>query len=299
MSTKEVVFGFLILTVFIVLIFSGLWALYIYSVEYLLILLGIITGVGIVLLIRSYYLSKISASIDMNEYERLLMKTTHPLFYHVIMKTVTIKNADGDATIDYMMDCKNTSSECLSKIKHEIDHDGSIESLKATVNKQDFTKKLVLENFHTLKVLSDGKEIDRKRPFTLKMVFDVASMEIAPKADFRYGYTFTCQKLFPKLPIKGEESTSVFINHPTALLIISVELPDTMSLVTEGTHVEIYSKHEVEDFNEEKRCSVKYPVRVSNHKRKILWEVENPKIASYYTLYVQAVSEPGASMQKA
>lgn len=288
MSTKEFLSALFISIVLAILIFAGLYSLYIYSLEYLLYFLAIITMVGTILLVRSYVYTKIRANIDLEEYRKILAKTTHPLFYGRIMKRVTIKDRDGNAEIDYRMECKNTSSETLCKIKHEIEHDGKLASLSAYVNGEDFTKDLKRENFHTLKVLEDGTEVEIKKPFTLKLVFDFTSKKIGPREDFGYGYTFACNSLFPKIEKKDEESTSVFINHPTSLLIISVELPDTMQFIPDGVHIEVLSKHEVEDHDEEERCNVKYPYRLLNRKRRILWEIENPKIASYYTLYIQA-----------
>jgi len=299
MSTKDFLSAFFILLVLATLIFAGLYSLYVYSIEYLLYLLTIITVVGVILLARSHFYTKVRAELDLEEYKKILAKTTHPLFYSRIMKRVTIKDVDGNAEIDYRMECKNTSSETLCKIKHEIEHDGKLASLSAYVNGEDFAKGLVLENFHTLKVLEDGTEVEIKKPFTLKLVFDLTSKKIRPREDFWYGYNFTCDRLFPKIKEKGEESTSVFINHPTSLLVFSVELPNTMQFVPEGVHIEVLSKHEVEDHDEENRCNIKYPYRLLNHKRRILWEVENPKIASYYVLYIQAVCETKVPIQKA
>jgi hypothetical protein len=298
MSTKDILSAFFILIVLAILIFVGLYSLYIYSIEYLVYLLLIITVAGAILLVRSYFYTKVRADIDLEEYKKILAKTTHPLFYARIMKRVTIKDTDGNAEIDYRMECKNTSSEPLCKIKHEIEHDGKLASLSAYVNGEDFTKDLTLENFHTLKVLEDGTEVEIKKPFTLKLMFDLTSRKIRPAEDFGYGYTFTCDKLFPKIKEKGKESTAVFINHPTSLLVVSVELPDTMQFVPEGVYVEVLSKHEVEDHDEENRCSIKYPYRLLNHKRRILWELENPKIASYYVLYIQAICETRGIIQK-
>jgi hypothetical protein len=299
MSTREALSGLFILVILVLSIFAGLYALYIYSFEYLLLLLSIITAVGGVLLARSYYRDKVRVDIDLEEYKKILKRTTHPLFYSRITKRVTIKDDGVSAEIDYRMECKNTSSSPLKKIKHEIEHDGRLESLSACVNRDDFTEGLKLENYRTLRVLEDGTEVDIQKPFTLELVFDLTAKNIEPRADFGYGYTFACEKLFPEIKEKDKESTSVFINHPTSRLIVSVEVPEKMRFVPEGVYVKIFSKHEVEDDNEENRCNVKYPYRLLNRKRRILWEVVNPKIASYYVLYIQASQENGTIIQKA
>jgi len=288
MSIRDLISGLFILLVLALLIFVGFYALYLYSVELLLYLLLVITGVVAILLVRSYFWTKIRTDIDLDEYKRILKKTTHPLFYSSIVKRVTIKSIDGDAEIDYRMECKNTSSAPLSKIKHEIEHDGRLSSLSACVNGEDFTESLVCEKFHTFKIMENGTEFEIQKPFTMKLVFDLASKDIKPKENFGYGYTFACEKLFPKIAEKDKESTSVFINHPTSLLAVSVELTGKMQFVPDGVCVKVFSKHEVEDFDEEKRCETMYPHRILAHKQRILWEVVNPKIACYYILYIQA-----------
>jgi hypothetical protein len=268
------------------LIFASTYALYLYFKELLLGIIGVLTGVGLVLLVNSYYRSKIEIGYELAELDRFKTGETHPLFYYRVEKNIVIHNKEGNATVDYHMECKNTSSRSLPQVKHEINYDGDMKKFSATIDGEDFTASVKKELFFRQKIEGEQK-ISVKQPYTLKIWFDLREEKIKSNYDFEYGYAFANDGLYPDMDKKGCEFSGVHINHPTELLIFRIELAESLQFVEEGIAMQVVDKHDVEDSLEMEKCLKLHPWFMSRNKRRISWEITKPKIASTYKLYFQ------------
>jgi hypothetical protein len=262
----------------------------IFSKEILLVALGATAMATTLLLLNSYYKLRLETNFKLSELERHKLRVTHPLYYYLIKKNISILNKKGKAKVDYHMECKNTSPKRLPQIKHEINFDGKLEDFSAYVNGKPFNTKVERRLFFR-KEIKDEREFSVKQPYNLKLWFDVKSERIARNEDFEYDYTFICDELYPDMDKKGKEFTGVHITNPTELLVICIELPEDMKFVEEGIFIRVMERHDVRDCFEEERCQKFYPWSVSRDKRRLSWEVPNPKIACTYKLYFQVKKE--------
>lgn len=292
MKTKEVfVFRASILALSIItaiVTFTVASQLYVFSKELLLAILGILASASGILLLLSYYKATLETNFKLGELDRYKSRQTHPLYYYRIVKDISILNADGKGRVDYHMECKNTSPKKLPQIKHEINYDGELENFVAYVNKKAFDQKVKKRLFYRHE-LKDDKKVSAKQPYNLKIWFDVKSERIAPKEDFEYDYSFTCDKLYPDMDKKDIEFTGVHINNPTDILVIRLELPKNLQFVKEDMSIWIVDKHDIRDCFEEEKCLKFHPWFVSRDQRRISWEIVKPKIACTYKLYFRAL----------
>jgi len=262
--------------------------LYVISRELLLTILGILTFASVILLFQSYLRSRLETSLGLIELDRYKSRQTHPLFYYRIVKDIAILDASGRARVDYHMECRNTSPKKLPQIKHEINYDGELEDLLTYFNGKAFDKKVRKRVFFRQE-LEDGKKVDVKQPYNLKIWFNVKSEKIAPNEDFEYDYSFACDGLYPDMDKKDVEFTGVHITNPTDLLIIRIELPQDLEFVKEGISIWIVERHDIRDCFEEEKCLKLHPWSLSRDKRRITWEIVKPKLACTYKLYFQVL----------
>jgi len=261
--------------------------LYVVAREALLVLLVIIASASAILLVQSYYRSTYETHLSLSELYRYKSRQTHPLYYYIIRKDIHIIDATGKAQVDYRMECKNTCPKNLPQIKHEINFDGKIEEFHAHVNGKVFNEKVKRDLYFRQQIMEHEK-VDVKQPYNLKVLFNVKSERIAPDQDFDYDYSLLCTKLYPNMDKKDEEYTAIHINHPTDLLVIRIEVPQNLRFIKDGISIQVLDKHDIRDCLEEEKCLKIYPWFVSRDRRRISWEIPNPKIACSYKLYFQA-----------
>lgn len=225
-------------------------------------------------------MSRARVQIRLKEYELLKLDETHPVFYRRISKFVTIKNAKGDADIDYHMESKNSGEETITQLIHEVHHDGRLESFRAYIEGREATTE-----YHKfiMKEIVNGESLP-SLGHILKIKFDLTKEAISPGRNFSYGYILTYSEIFQK-----EDFTGQRIMHPTAMLVMSLEAPRGIQFVEK--EVEVVDKHEVKDRREEERCNKMFPLRIIHGGKRISWEVPRPKIACTYKLHFKVAKK--------
>jgi hypothetical protein len=215
--------------------------------------------------------------------ESLLEMETHTFSIIDALKEITILTRNGRGRLTYYFKCRNNPDKVLDRIRLSVSHDGTLEenSLKCTMNGKEVKP---LEVQRLLIVDEKTKEAAGRMCKNLKFAIH-PEKNIEPSAKFEYSYSYEVKNLYPEIETKDKEYSQTLILHPTRLLRYVIEAP-VGYVFDRNVKFMIIDRDEVEYIAEEKRVTEECSPVVLNEGKTLIWDVQNPKIASFYRIYL-------------
>lgn len=230
---------------------------------------------------RMEYVEKLST--ELKDYRRVTEEKSYT--FHIIdsRKEIRILNKNGDATLMFTFRCQNTSDKTLNHININIQHDGNLieDSIECSI-KGKKTEPKDLEQLVTC-YLKTKKEIP-SMPYTLTFKIPIDENGIKPTEKFEYGYSYTANRMFPRVTEENQEYTGTLILHPTSRITVSVEAPEHY-LFLNKSNIRVFDRDKHEHGKEETRIMSESPPLLINDKKTCLWIATNPLLATTYRLY--------------
>lgn len=247
---------------------------------YLIILLGIINAN--IIFVKTYYM-KVREYYKKYKKNKIYYDNLPLLLYSKkLIKTITIHNTSGDATITYNYKVKNISNKPLSFIARTIYFEGKFDKDKFILKIGKKTKKWEeIETYDREQITTPPKGYDDHKYVRM----DFGSNGLKKNRSCKIFLQYFSEGLYPKL-LTGIEDTKFDFIFPSDNVELELKLEDENYLL-KSTGFKIEQKDmKIDNLSEMAELEKDGRLPVASQRRKISWNFNNPKIGySYITFF--------------